>query len=139
MDNELRHPLTDLTAGSMLRVRDGQGRAIVVFEGQVWITQDGDQRDIVVAAGESFRADHPGLMLVEALRDSKLTLLEADPLLATPSAYAVYRWAREQRSAAIARALRKGLATLQSVFVRASTPVAVRPAQRPLAACTAGR
>lgn len=139
MDNELHHPLTDLTAGSMLRVRDGQGRAIVVFEGQVWITQDDDQRDIVLAAGESFSADQPGLMLVEALHDSKVMLLEADPLLAAANSYALQRWAREQRSAAIGRALHKGLATLRSVFARASTPAVVRPAQRPLTVCTAGR
>ena len=42
MNNELRHPLTDLTAGSLLRLRDGEGRAVVVFGGQVWITLEDD-------------------------------------------------------------------------------------------------
>jgi len=112
----------------------------VVFEGQVWITQDDDQRDIVVGAGESFRADQPGLMLVEALSDSKVMLLEADQL-SGPSSYALHRWAREQRGAAVGRALRDGVAALRRALAPASDPpaVLVRPAQRSLTACAAGR
>ena len=83
MDNELRYPLTDLTAGSMLRVCDGKGRAIVVFEGQVWITQDADQRDFVLGRGLGLRfpglghagddlADRPVALAVDA--DTELLL-----------------------------------------------------------------
>jgi len=142
MDNELRHPLTDLTAGSMLRVRDGQGRAIVVFEGLVWITQDGDQRDFVLAAGESFRIDRQGLTLVEAMRNSKLLLVDPEPddiVLEMPSAAELHRWARAQRSAAIAAALQRGVVALRralsDVVSRLSGPPA---APRRLNACAAG-
>lgn len=140
MDNELRHPLTDLKSGSMLPVCDGKGRAIVVFEGQVWITQDGDQRDFVLGGGESFSVDHQGLTLVEALRDSKLLLVDAQPGAApTPDSHALYRQARELRAAVLAAMVRRGVLAMRSaaagLFARA---LAARPVPT-LTACTAGR
>jgi len=130
MNNELRHPLTELTAGSMLRLRDAQGLAVVVFEGQVWITLQDDRRDIVLAAGESFSVDRPGLTLVQACRDSRLIVAETDPRTAAqpavPTSYELHQWARTQRSAAIGDALAKGLAAVhgavEGVFALASMP-----------------
>jgi len=143
MNNELRDPLTDLTAGSMLRVRDGQGRAIVVFEGQVWITLQDDPRDIVLAAGESFSVDRPGLTLVQAFRDSKLILVEAAPrttaLSTTAGSHELYQWARAQRSAAIGDALARGLTALHSAVARAFTRSSTPPVLRPLTPCTTVR
>lgn len=143
MNNELRHPLTELTAGSTLRVQDGQGRAIVVFEGLVWITLEGDRRDIVVAAGESFSVDRPGLTLVQAFRDSKLILVQAEPstppLSAAASSYELQQWARTQRSVAIGDALAKGLAALRSAVARAFTRASMPSSQRPLTLRTALR
>ena len=141
MNNELRHPLTDLASGSVLRVDDGQGRAIVVFEGQVWITLENDPRDIVLAAGESFGIDRPGLTLVQACRDSKLILVQAEPrtasLSAQPSSYELHQWARTQRSAAIGDALAKGLTALHGAVARAFTREAAAPSPRPLTLRTA--
>lgn len=143
MNNELRHPLIELTAGSTLRVQDGQGRAVVVFEGLVWITLEGDRRDIVLAAGESFSVDRPGLTLVQAFRDSKLLLARAEPrtppLPAAASSYELQQWARTQRSAAIGDALAKGLAALRSAVARAFTRAPMPPSQRPLTLRTAVR
>ena len=143
MNNELRHPLTDLSAGSILRVSDGQGRAIAVFEGQVWITQQGDQRDIVLAAGESFSLDHQGLTLVQAFRDSKLMLVDAEPRAASKSAamssYELQQRARLQRSAAIGDALAKGLVALRGAGAQAAAPMRKPAASRPLTLCSAAR
>jgi len=142
MDHELRHPLTDLTAGSMLPVRDGRGRAIVVFEGLVWITQDNDLRDFVLAAGESFRIDRQGLTLVEALRHSKLLLVDTEPAdveLDVPSSAEIHRWARAQRSAAIAEALLRGVAVVRRALSNAAPRLSVPHATpRRLNACAAG-
>jgi hypothetical protein len=115
MDNELRHPLTELTTGSMLRLQNGQGLAVTVFDGDVWITQEDDPRDTILSGGESFCLDRPGLTLVQAFRDSRLMLLECEPRQgwqAAPSSYDLHRQARALRSAAIGQTLATGFAAL---------------------------
>jgi len=140
MDNELRQPLTDLRAGSMLRVWDGQGRAIVVFEGRVWITQDRDLRDVVLTSGESFSIDHPGLTLVEALGDSKLLLIDAASTRDTPpNSAALQRWARERRAASMAAALRRAARAVRGAVASLIARLAPRAAPGTLTVCTAGR
>jgi len=141
MDNQLRQPLTELAADSMLHVHDGQGRVIVVFEGRVWITQVGDRRDFVLEGGESLAIDRPGLTLVQAFRDSKLMLLDSDPHTARPAApdsYALQQQAREQRNAAVAELLTKAWATVRGAFARPSNRAPGRPARDPATLC-AGR
>jgi hypothetical protein len=142
MNNELRHPLTDLTAGSILRLRDGQGMAVVVFEGLVWITQSGDRRDIVLAAGESFSVDRPGLTLVQAFRDSKLMVVEGGPQAApwpAQSSAELHQSARAQRSAAIGDSLAKGAVALRGVVAHAFAHAPRTPAPRPMTLCSAAR
>ena len=138
MNNELRHPLTDLTAGSILRLCDGRGRAIVVFEGQVWITLEDDRRDIVLAAGESFRVDRPGLTLVQAFRDSKVILVEGEPGTAAGT-YELHQWARAQRSAAVGDALANGFAAMHRAVASAFTPSSKLSSPRSPTLCTAAR
>jgi hypothetical protein len=142
MNNELRHPLTELTAGSILRVRDGQGMAVVVFEGLVWVTQSGDRRDIVLAAGESFSVDRPGLTLVQAFRNSKLMVVDGGPREApwpAASSTELHQSARAQRSAAIGDSLAKGAVALRGVVAHAFARAPTTPAPRPMTLCSAAR
>ena len=57
----------DLQPGQSLRLQDAVGRRIAVLQGHVWITQDHDLRDVVVAAGEDFVIDRPGMALITPL------------------------------------------------------------------------
>ena len=63
-----------LSRGGVMRVEDARGALLHVWEGAVWITQEGDERDYFVAAGKSFRVSRPGLTVVSALRASSLAL-----------------------------------------------------------------
>jgi len=70
------HPaLARLDAGQFMKIQDGKGQILAVFDGLVWVTQDGDPRDAFVAKGGVFTFDRPGLALVEAVKESRLAVL----------------------------------------------------------------
>ena len=50
-----------------MRIEDGEGTEISSLEGRIWITQEGDQRDVVLSPGKSFTLDRNGLTLLVAL------------------------------------------------------------------------
>ncbi|MGH8766330.1 MAG: DUF2917 domain-containing protein [Burkholderiales bacterium] len=70
MDLSQLAPSVDLQPGQSLRMQDSMGRRIVVLQGNVWITQDRDPRDVVLAEGEDFVIDRPGLAVVTPLDGS---------------------------------------------------------------------
>ena len=74
MSQAPRHPLLDLPRGATLRIDDGEPHVIDVFEGQVWLTLDGDPRDVILEGRESYRADREEAMHVFALRDCVLEI-----------------------------------------------------------------
>ena len=49
-----------------------RGDAIIVSQGTLWVTQEGDPQDYVLSKGESFIANHHGSVVVEALTDASL-------------------------------------------------------------------
>jgi len=75
-----------MTRGSVLRIEDGRALLIYVWEGALWLTQEGERRDRYVGAGESFRLDSDGVALAQALSRSIVTLTALAPELhARPS------------------------------------------------------
>lgn len=77
MNHDLIRGARPLEKGRIRRVPAALGRRVECLSGSLWITQDGDARDIVLAPGESFEFDHTGDALISALADSSYLLLQA--------------------------------------------------------------
>ncbi len=57
-----------------LKLEAARGALVRCMEGLVWITQDGDRSDHFVAAGDTFRVDRDGLVLVQAARAARVAI-----------------------------------------------------------------
>jgi len=74
MNIELNRDGLCLNRNQVVKVRGGVGHSIVCDSGTVWVTQTGDPRDIVLAAGKSFTIDRNGLALVQAFEPSSISI-----------------------------------------------------------------
>jgi hypothetical protein len=73
----LQH-LRTLAGGQMLRVDAPLGHEIVCVQGSLWITHDGDPKDIIVDAGQRYVADRHAPLVVYALDKARFLLHPAD-------------------------------------------------------------
>ena len=53
---------------------DACGLALTCDEGVLWLTVDGDPRDFVLEAGETFQTQDHGRVLIYALADSRISI-----------------------------------------------------------------
>lgn len=60
-----------------LRVDKALGRRFHVLEGHVWVTQDGDPRDVVLSAGNEFVFDRPKAIVSALDGDARIVPLFA--------------------------------------------------------------
>ena len=72
MDSSFTQAITKLATGEILRIDDARGNSIVLAQGMVWITQEGDRRDVFLSDGESIVFDRSGMALVQAVSDTSL-------------------------------------------------------------------
>ncbi len=100
MNTSLTYAITQLAKGEILRVDNALGQSIALVRGMVWVTQEGDPRDIFLSDGENFVFNCPGTALVEAIADTRLLafvgeaaeVIETDPALPiTLDAYGGHR------------------------------------------------
>ena len=61
------HGRLALKDGGTLRVDDAEGMRLYVWQGTVWLTQEGDQRDLLLQARDSFQLDRAGTALISPL------------------------------------------------------------------------
>ncbi|MCR5881681.1 DUF2917 domain-containing protein [Rhizobacter sp. J219] len=63
-------PITRLQRRQTFQLRARRGERIECQSGELWITQDGDPRDIVLGPRECFTLDRAGTAVVSALKDA---------------------------------------------------------------------
>jgi len=80
MNTDLNLSATHLRRGELLRVQAGQGSLVQCLNGTLWLTQDGDLRDIVLEAGDEALIERDGLSIISALSDSRFVLSRSDVL-----------------------------------------------------------
>ena len=73
--NDLNLASTSLRKGEALHLHNALGQRIESLGGRIWITMDGDLRDIVLDAGEGFTVDRGSDVLLSAISDAQLVLL----------------------------------------------------------------
>lgn len=76
MNTDLTLPSIPLRHGDTRRIEHGQGLHVQCLTGTLWLTQDGDLRDIVLEPGEGATIERDGLSVVTALSDARFLLLQ---------------------------------------------------------------
>ena len=61
----------------VVKVRSGIGHTVVCHSGSVWVTQDGDTRDVILHAGETFTFDRDGPALLQAFEPGAISIVQA--------------------------------------------------------------
>lgn len=89
-----------LAKSQAVTLTDAKGSLVRCLRGALWITQDRDQRDIVLTPGESFTIDRSGPAIVWALAPSTVDMRAAEQ--PRPLAAIARRWASHAQ-AAVAR------------------------------------
>jgi hypothetical protein len=68
-----------MTRGSFLRIEDGAGLLVYVWEGRLWLTQERELRDRWLKPGDWFRLDRDGATVVQALERAVVTITAPAP------------------------------------------------------------
>lgn len=74
MDGRTSHRAIRIARGEFVRIEDGKGLLVHLWDGALWITHEGDRRDYLVKPGDSFELKRHGVSLVYAMRRSVITV-----------------------------------------------------------------
>ncbi len=66
-----------LAQGALQSIEDGRGSSVQCLGGALWLTQQGDARDIVLEAGDKAVIERDGTSIVFALSDARFVLSDA--------------------------------------------------------------
>lgn len=58
----------------LLVIDDARDQLLTCESGELWITQDGDRRDVILPAGQSWRVNRAGSLVVSAFEPAVATL-----------------------------------------------------------------
>ena len=76
MNQDLLTGARTLRKGKIRHLHAESGRRVEVLSGSIWITQDGDLRDVVLSGGEAFDFERAGDALLSAFDDSRYLVLD---------------------------------------------------------------
>jgi hypothetical protein len=65
----------ELAAGELVELDGARGTTLRVTRGTLWLTQEGDRRDIVLTAGDAFTIERGGITIVEAQGSASVCVL----------------------------------------------------------------
>jgi hypothetical protein len=71
----LVHLTAALPGSRLLRLPDGRGHRIASLSGDVWITEQGRQEDVILRAGEAVTLQSPGTALVMAFGSADIEVV----------------------------------------------------------------
>ena len=74
MNLTLEQPTLALDAGEVVTLDDASGSRISARLGSVWVTFEGSTRDVILGPGESVIVTRDGRTVVQALRQSFVTI-----------------------------------------------------------------
>jgi quercetin dioxygenase-like cupin family protein len=111
MNIELTQANISLDARHGISLTDAAGVAVKVLTGRVWLTMDGDKRDIVLPPGDTHTIERNGLTLVNALEPS---VVHVQPPRARPAAWKrwlmnVWDWLVSVGEARVAARIKRGI------------------------------
>lgn len=68
-----------LAGGQTVGLQDQQGARVEVLDGDVWVTQEGDRRDLIFGGGDTFRVERRGTTVLHALSPAQLRIQPRPP------------------------------------------------------------
>jgi hypothetical protein len=75
-DTCTRPSVQEIAKNGILEVKQALGVTIECLEGSVWVTLDGDRRDVILDAGQAFNVDRKQRTLIQALDTARVRLIE---------------------------------------------------------------
>ncbi len=73
----VRPRVQEIARDKILEIKQALGVTIECLEGSVWITLDGNMRDVILDAGQSFHVDRKQRVLIQALNTVRVRLSQA--------------------------------------------------------------
>lgn len=117
----------ELEQGRVLRLERAAGVVIGCKRGALWITEEGDPNDHLVAAGGRHHVRERGLVVAEALHDSAVWVCRPVPVRAEPLLGGVALGRAHRRDGVVRSAMR--LETYRQWLARAHVADPHRPAE----------
>jgi hypothetical protein len=68
-----------LKHGKVMRIENGLGTCVTVARGSAWITEQGSDRDVILAPGQSYRLGRKGLALISAFGREHTAVVSIQP------------------------------------------------------------